>query len=253
MLAPNEIAKKSIEVGKTKANLSAWKMLLLGVLAGIFIALAGIGSTFGNAYGGKIAGALVFPIGLIMVVIAGSELFTGNNLMVMSWIKGKITLVKLLKNWSLVFLGNFIGAVLIALLATYSGVFDNISESVITTAVAKNNLGLVEAIIRGILCNFLVCIAVWMAFSAETTGGKILAIFGPIFLFVLCGFEHSIANMFYGPAGIFVAFKNGILTEGLTFWSFLIHNLIPVTIGNIIGGAGIVSLSYYLIYIRNKK
>lgn len=253
MLTPNEIANKTITVGEAKGNLSARKMLLLGVLAGMFIALAGIGSTFANIYGGKLAGALVFPIGLIMVVIAGSELFTGNNLMVMSWIKGKISLGKLLKNWLIVFIGNFIGALIVTLLVVYSGAFDNIAEQVIATATTKANLSFVEAMIRGVLCNFLVCIAVWMAFSAETTEGKVLAIFGPIFLFVLCGFEHSVANMFYGPAGVFVAYKNNILVEGLSMWAFIIRNLLPVTIGNIIGGAGIVSLSYYLIYARNKK
>ena len=253
MLTPNEIAKKTIEIGKTKANLPAYKMLLLGIFAGVFIALAGVGATFGNIYGGKLIGALIFPVGLIMVVLAGSELFTGNNLMIMPWIKGEITLTKLLKNWGLVFLGNFIGASLVALLVVYSGVFDNIFDSVITTATAKINLDFLEAIIRGIFCNFLVCIAVWMSFGAKTASGKILAIFGPIMLFVLCGFEHSVANMFYGPAGIFVAFRNGILVENLNFGSFLLNNLLPVTLGNIIGGAGVVGCIYYLSYIRNKK
>lgn len=250
MLTPNEIAQKTLEVGKTKANLSTWKMLLLGILAGMFIALAGVGATFGNVYGGKLASALIFPVGLIMVVIAGSELFTGNNLIIMSWIKGKIPFRKLLKNWFFVYLGNFIGALLVTILVIYSGAFDSITDSVIATAVAKSNLGFLEAFIRGILCNFLVCIAIWMAFSAETVNGKVLAVFGPIFLFVLCGFEHSIANMFYGPAGIIVALKNGVLAEGLSIGSFLLHNLLPVTLGNIIGGAGIVSLSYYLLYAK---
>ena len=225
-------------------------MLLLGILAGMFIALAGVGATFGNVYGGKLASALIFPVGLIMVVIAGSELFTGNNLIIMSWIKVKIHFRKLLKNWFFVYLGNFIGALLVTILVIYSGAFDSITDSVIATAVAKSNLGFLEAFIRGILCNFLVCIAIWMAFSAETVNGKVLAIFGPIFLFVLCGFEHSIANMFYGPAGIIVALKNGVLAEGLSIGSFLLHNLLPVTLGNIIGGAGIVSLSYYLLYAK---
>lgn len=250
MLTPDKIAKKTIEVGKTKANLSSRKMILLSILAGMFIALAGVGATFGNVYGGKIAGALIFPVGLIMVVIAGSELFTGNNLMLTSWFKNEITWTKLLKNWCLVFLGNFIGAILVALLVTYSGVFDNIADSVVATATTKSNLNFFEAIIRGVFCNFLVCIAVWMAFGAETIPGKILAIFGPIMLFVLCGFEHSVANMFYGPACIFVAFKNGLTPENLNFSLFFINNLLPVTIGNIIGGAGMVGFTYYLIYLR---
>ncbi len=253
MLSPIEIAEKNIKMGETKANLPIRKLLLYSILAGMFIALAGVGATLGNIYGGKLVGALIFPVGLIMVVVAGSQLFTGNNLMIMTWIKGKTTLGKLLKNWFFVYLGNFIGALLITILVVYSGIFDAVSDSVVATAVAKNNLGFLEALIRGILCNILVCIAIWMSISTEKTSGKILAIIGPIFLFVLCGFEHSIANMFYGPAGILVSFKNNIPAEGLTTLSFLINNLLPVTIGNIIGGAGIVSLTYYLIYISDKK
>lgn len=253
LLLPSDIAKKTVETGKSKANLTTGKMLLLGIFAGIFIALAGVGASIGSFYGGKLAGALIFPIGLAMVIIAGSELFTGNNLMIMSWIKGEITLIKLLKNWILVFFGNFIGASLVALLVVYSGVLDPLSDSVVAAAVTKNNLGFIEALIRGVFCNFLVCIAVWMAFSAKTTAGKIIALFGPVFLFVLCSFEHSVANMFYGPAGIFMAFKNGVAIDGLNFLGFLWNNLLPVTIGNILGGAGIVGLGYYLIYLRKNK
>ena len=252
VLAPNEIAKKTIEVGKTKANLTAGKMLLLGIFAGIFIALAGVGATIGNVVGGKLVGALIFPVGLAMVIIAGSELFTGNNLMITAWLKGKITLPKLLKNWLLVFIGNFLGALLVAFFVVYSGVLDGAADTVINTAITKTNLSFIEALIRGIFCNFLVCIAVWMAFSAETPGGKIAALFGPIFLFVLCGFEHSVANMYYGPAGIFVGLKNGLPLDNLNFLSFFWHNLLPVTIGNIIGGACLVGFGYYLIYLRKK-
>ena len=252
MLSPNEIAKKSLKTGKSKASLSAFQMLLLGAFAGAFIALAGVGATFGNVYGGKIVGSLIFPVGLIMVVIAGSELFTGNNLMITALLKKEITLGQLLKNWSLVFLGNFLGALLITLIVVFSGVFDSISETVISTATTKANLGFFEALFRGILCNFLVCIAVWMSFGAETISGKILAIFGPIMLFVLCGFEHSVANMFYGPAGLLVALKNGIELENLNLGMFLVNNLLPVTIGNIIGGAGIVGCGYFLAFLKKK-
>ncbi|MBR3236613.1 formate/nitrite transporter family protein [Candidatus Saccharibacteria bacterium] len=252
MLLPNEIAKKSVATGKAKANLSAFQMLLLGAFAGAFIALAGVGATFGNVYGGKIVGALIFPVGLIMVVIAGSELFTGNNLMITALLKKEITLKQLLKNWCLVFLGNFLGALIVTLLVVFSGLFDSISDTVIATATAKSNLGFLEALFRGILCNFLVCIAVWMSFGAETISGKILAIFGPIMLFVLCGFEHSVANMFYGPAGLLVAAKNGVALENLNLGMFLINNLLPVTLGNIIGGAGLVSCGYYLTFLRKK-
>lgn len=252
LLSPSDIAQKTVETGKSKASLTTGKMLLLGILAGIFIALAGVGASIGSFYGGKLAGALIFPIGLAMVIIAGSELFTGNNLMIMSWIRGEITIGKLLRNWALVFIGNFVGASLVALLVVYSGVLDSLSDSVIATAVTKNNFSFIEALIRGILCNFLVCIAVWMATSAKTASGKIIALFGPVFLFVLCGFEHSVANMFYGPAGIFMSIKNSITPENLSIGSFLLNNLLPVTVGNILGGAGIVGLGYYLVYLRKK-
>ena len=251
MLTPSEIAAKTIETGKTKANLPWWKMILLGVFAGMFIASAGVGATFGNVYGGKIAGACIFTAGLAMVVVAGSELFTGNNLMLMALFNGRIGLLKLLKNWLLVFLGNFIGALFIAAITTLSGIFNQASEAVIATAIAKTNLTFFEAILRGVLCNVLVCIAVWMSFGATTVQGKIAAVFLPVMLFVLCGFEHSVANMFYIPAGILEGAFTG--TAAPTIGAFLLHNLLPVTIGNIIGGACLVAGGYYLAYCKSNK
>ena len=248
MLTPDKITEKAIEVGKSKASLSCKKLLLLGFLAGVFIALAGVGSSIGASLGGKLVGALIFPVGLIMVILAGSELFTGNNLMIIAWLKGEISFGKLLKNWGVVYLGNFLGALFVSFFVVYSGILDPISESVVQTATAKSTLSFHEALIRGIFCNFLVCIAVWLSFSAKTVPGKILAIFGPVFLFVLCSFEHSIANMFYGPTGMLIGYKNGILMENLNVVSFLVNNLIPVTIGNIFGGAILVGFIYYLIY-----
>lgn len=253
MLKPDEIARVAVSVGESKAKLPIFKMILLGMLAGAFIALAGVGATFGNVYVGKLAGACIFPAGLAMVVVAGSELFTGNNLMVMALLDRKIGWKGLLKNWFFVFLGNLIGAVAVAGIVVLSGVFDNISETVIATASAKVNLGFGEAILRGVLCNFLVCIAVWMAFGAQSVAGKIAAVFFPIMVFVLCGFEHSVANMFYVPAGIFETMVNGNAVTGLDVGGFLLNNLLPVTIGNIIGGALLVGGGYYLVYLRNKK
>lgn len=246
MLTPSEIAVKTIETGKTKANLPWWKMILLGVFAGMFIASAGVGATFGNVYGGKIAGACIFTAGLAMVVVAGSELFTGNNLMVIALFNRKIKLHQLLKNWLLVFLGNFIGALFVAVVAVISGAFDQIPDTVVATANVKVNLGFFEALLKGIMCNFLVCIAVWMATAASTVTGKIAAVFLPIMLFVLCGFEHSIANMFYIPAGMITGAINGISAPAIT--EFLLNNLLPVTIGNIIGGAILVAGGYFLAY-----
>lgn len=249
---PDEIATKAVSAGIKKANLSIFKMILLGMFAGAFIALAGVGATFGNAYVGKIAGALIFPAGLAMVVVAGSELFTGNCLMVTALLSREIGPLRLLKNWLFVFIGNFIGALLVALIVTSSGVLDPISDSVVATASAKVSMGFSVAMLRGVLCNFLVCIAVWMAFGAKTVGGKIAAVFFPVFLFVLCGFEHSIANMYYVPAGLFMNWFNGTATAGLSVQSFLVENLLPVTIGNIIGGAVLVGGGYYLAYLRKK-
>ncbi|MBR3115808.1 formate/nitrite transporter family protein [Candidatus Saccharibacteria bacterium] len=246
MLTPAQILDKTITISKQKANLKWWQILLLGIFAGMFIALAATGATFGNIYGGKIAGACIFTAGLAMVVVAGSELFTGNNLMLAALFDRQISLTKLLKNWSLVFLGNFIGALFIAALVTLSGVFNQSSDIIINTAVAKTNLPFFEAMLRGILCNILVCIAVWMSFSANTVTGKIAAVFFPVMLFVLSGFEHSVANMFYIPAGMLQgAFASAAIP---TIDDFLFHNLLPVTLGNLIGGAIIVASGYYLIY-----
>lgn len=248
MLTPKEIADVTIKVGNTKGKLTAMRTVLLGMFAGIFIALAGVAATFGNVYVGKLAGACIFPAGLIMVVIAGSELFTGNNLMFVALLNKKLPFSKLLKNWSLVFLGNFLGAILVAILTVYGGILDSISESVISVATAKANLSFAEALFRGILCNFLVCIAVWMSFAADTVQGKAIAIFFPVMLFVLCGFEHSVANMYYIPAGLLEAAKTGAVVDGLNIGTFLLNNLLPVTLGNIIGGAGMVGAGYWLIY-----
>ena len=253
MLSPAEIAKSAVTIGEGKGKLPTLKMLLLGMFAGAFIALAGVGATFGNVYVGKLAGDCIFPAGLLMVVVAGSELFTGNNLMVCALFSRKIGVKQLLKNWGLVFLGNFIGAIIITLAVVFSGVFDPIAETVVTTAVNKVHLEFGEALLRGVLCNFLVCIAVWMAFGASSLGGKTAAVFFPVMLFVLCGFEHSVANMFYIPAGIFESAKNGVTIEGLNFGTMLVNNLLPVTLGNIIGGAGLVGGGYYLAYLREAK
>ena len=223
MLTPTEITATTIKTGKVKASLPWWKMILLGIFAGMFIALAGVGATFGNLYGGKIAGACIFTAGLAMVVVAGSELFTGNNLMVMALFDRKIKLHQLLKIWLLVFFGNFLGALLVASIATVSGTFDSVADTVVATATAKVNLGFFEALLKGIMCNFLVCIAVWMATAASTVTGKIAAVFLPIMLFVLCGFEHSIADMFYfALAGLFN-------TRALVF-------ILLVLLGNSLGG-----------------
>ncbi len=249
MFAPEEIAENVVGAGEKKASLPVWKMLILGVMAGAFIALAGVGATIGGVYGGKLASACIFPAGLAMVIAAGSELFTGNNLMLAALLSRKIKLVQLLKNWGFVFLGNLIGASLVALFVVLSGALDSAMDTVVATASAKVSMGFFEAMLRGVLCNFLVCIAVWMAFGANTVSGKILAVFFPVMLFVLCGFEHSVADMYYVPAGMFGQML-GAGGEGIGVLEFLLNCLLPVTIGNIIGGAFFVGGGYYLAYLK---
>ena len=251
MLIPAEIARIYPETGKAKVSMSVPKTLLLGILAGIFIALAGVGATFGNVYVNKVMGAAIFPAGLAMVIIAGSELFTGNCLLILPVLEKSITVSRMLRNWLIVYIGNLIGAVLISAMTVWGGTFDGIYETVIATAVTKATLPFGVALLRGILCNVLVCLAVWMAMAAKDVAGKIIGLFFPVFLFVLCGFEHCVANMFYLPAGIFAAAHYGIAAEGLSFGTMLLSNLLPVTIGNIIGGCGI-GCAYWLAYRKMK-
>lgn len=221
------------------------RLLLLGALAGAFIAFAGVAASLGGALGGKLASTAIFPIGLTMVLLAGSELFTGNCLFLMPLLRGDITAGRMLRSWAAVYLGNLIGSVAVAFLVVRCGALDGAAEAAVTTAVTKAGLPFGVALLRGVLCNFLVCLAVWMAFCAQSAGGKVVSLFGPIFLFVLCGFEHSVANMYYIPAGIFLA-EGGEVT-----WGSLWQNLLPVTLGNMLGGCGL-GVTLYLLYGRKK-
>lgn len=221
------------------------RLLLLGALAGAFIAFAGVAASIGGALGGKLASAAIFPIGLTMVLLAGSELFTGNCLFLMPLLRRNITAGHMLRNWVAVYLGNLLGSVAVAFLAVQCGALDGIAEASVATAAAKAALPFGVALLRGVLCNFLVCLAVWMAFCAQSAGGKVVSLFGPIFLFVLCGFEHSVANMYYIPAGIFLA-ENGEVT-----WLSLWQNLLPVTLGNMVGGCGLGGILYLLYGRKN--
>lgn len=221
------------------------RLLLLGALAGAFIAFAGAAASIGGALGGKLASAAIFPIGLTMVLLAGSELFTGNCLFLMPLLRGNITAGRMLRNWVAVYLGNLLGSVAVAFLVVQCGALDGIAEAAVATAAAKAALPFGVALLRGVLCNFLVCLAVWMAFCAQSAGGKVVSLFGPIFLFVLCGFEHSVANMYYIPAGIFLA-ENGEVT-----WLSLWQNLLPVTLGNMVGGCGLGGILYLLYGRKN--
>jgi len=271
MNSPKEIAQNYVAIGAAKTKLSIGKMLVLAILAGMFIAVAGVGATIASttiasASLAKLIGAAVFPVGLAMVLIAGSELFTGNTLIIIPVLERQAKLSGMIKNWVFVYIGNFIGGVLIAALTVYGGTFSLFSNaaaaSVINTAVAKVSLTFGDALLRGILCNFLVCIAVWMSFAAKDIVGKVAALFLPIMLFVLSGYEHSVANMYYISAGLFAAknpayaaaaVEKGANLSKLDWGVMFTRNLIPVTLGNIIGGMVLVGCAYWFIYLRKEK
>lgn len=260
MHSPLEIARNYVEIGIHKVRLSAFKMLVLGVFAGMFIGFAGIASSVGavtveNASIARLISATLFPAGMAMVLVAGSELFTGNNLIIIALLEKKIRLHEMLKNWFFVFVGNFIGAALVALLVVLGHVPDlyggRLAESMVKNAQSRVSLSFGDAFVKGILCNILVCIAVWAAFAAKRVSGKLLMSFWPVMVFVLCGFEHSIADIYFCIAGILTAGEYGIAAQGLTFGSFLLKNLLPVALGNIVGGAGIVGVGYWALYLRH--
>lgn len=269
MLSSKEIAKKWEGIAQGKASLSIVKCLLLGLLAGMFIAFGALGSTIAQtAIGGglgKLAGACVFPAGLILVVMAGAELFTGNCLIAGPFSNKKIKGMGLVRNWVLVYIGNLMGAYLMAFLVSASGFLwnDALLSTVCNIALTKCTLPFDAALIRGIGCNILVCGAVWMASGADSADGKAVCCFFPVMLFVLCGFEHSIANMYYVRLGVFIRDHLGSsfslhrwnalgeLPEGfednVTLGAYYLKNLLPVTLGNIIGGAGL-AIVYAKVY-----
>ena len=277
-LTPQEILNVSLNVSETKAKAGFLKLVILGILAGAFIAFAAEGSnmaafnlllkpeTFG--LGRALAGA-IFSVGLMLVVLAGGELFTGNTLMIGGVIKRRITAVSMLRNWVIVYIANLAGSLLIAWCMSQTGLLHSGGEmlGVVTLriAVTKVNFTFLSALILGVLCNWLVCLAVWIAFGSESMIGKIFGIFFPIWLFVTSGFEHSIANMYYIPAGLIAkgdpafvdaAMQLGMTQEALdslTWGSFFVDNLVPVTIGNIIGGCVFVSMAYLFAYREKKK
>jgi formate/nitrite transporter len=269
MTAPNEIAAYASQVSVQKAERGIVKTFVLAVLAGAFIAFAAQASnmaihTITNYSLSKVVGGAVFSVGLIMVLLAGAELFTGNNLMVIGVLDKKIRISQMLRNWIIVYIGNFIGAVLIALLINYSGLLNSSDGALggltVKIAASKVNLSFGQAFILGILCNWLVCIAVWMSYGAKDAIGKVAVIFFPIWIFVLSGFEHSVANMYYIPAGI-LAKSNGAFVQAshlsldmintLDWGSFFINSLLPVTLGNIAGGSLFVGMIYWFVYNKN--
>jgi formate/nitrite transporter len=286
-LLPAEMAEKAEGIGVRKAQMPFFTMLMLSILAGAFISLGSIFATTISAGGISVYGAdgvlvyatglpygvtrlltgFVFCLGLILVVVGGAELFTGNNLIVMAWASKKVTTGALLRNWVIVYFGNFIGAFGTAALMFFTKQYtfgsDAVGVAALRIAIAKSDLGFVQAVVLGILCNVLVCLAVWLTFSARTTLDKIASIIFPITAFVAAGFEHSVANMYFIPYALlikifdpeFISRVGEKVTnlDLLTWRAFFVKNLIPVTIGNIIGGAVFVAAIYWLIYLKGKK
>ncbi|HEY5584527.1 MAG TPA: formate/nitrite transporter family protein [Ruminiclostridium sp.] len=272
--SPEEISERFVELGCEKTNYHIVKLFVLSILAGAFIGFAAEGSNAAIysiasvGLGKALAGAL-FATGLMLVIIAGGELFTGNCLIIISCSERKNGFLKMLRNWLIVYSGNFIGSMIIVLLIFLSGQLDfskgMLGAFTIKIAVYKVHLSFVNAFTMGILCNWLVCLAVWVASAAKDITGKLIAIFFPIWLFITSGFEHSIANMYYIPIGILAksnklwveaAATMGVTSEklaDLNWGSFVLKNLIPVTLGNIVGGSLFVGFAYWLAYLYKKK
>ncbi|MDR1924579.1 MAG: formate/nitrite transporter family protein [Planctomycetaceae bacterium] len=276
MLSPKEILQKTSDNGVAKSLRSFVSLFVLGVLAGVYIAFASEASSMAafnllaesSTFGlGRCLAGAIFPGGLMLVVLAGGELFTGNTMMLLPFAAGRISLFRLLRNWLIVYAGNFVGSFFVAYLIFCSGQLGSganmLGAVTIKIAAAKCHLTFIEAFSLGILCNWLVCLAVWMAAGTNNAIGKIFAIFFPIWLFITSGFEHSVANMYYISAGL-LAKTNFVwlgaaaritpleLIESLTWTNFFWANLLPVTLGNIVGGGLFVAIAYYIAYSKKQ-
>ena len=258
--APAQIATRVRDVGVAKAMLPVPTMFALALLAGAFIALGALFFTVTITTGAaaqpvafgllRLAGGITFSLGLILVVVGGAELFTGNNLIAMAWASGQVTTQQVMRNWGWVYLGNFVGAIGTAILVWLAGVHTlsdgAVGETMVRIARAKISLDPVSALGRGILCNVLVCLAVWLCMAARSVTDKILAIIFPISAFVACGFEHSVANMYFLPMGILLTTSSGVPID----LTGVMENLAIVTVGNILGGTVLVAFVYWSVYLR---
>lgn len=269
MLKWSELCPEAVTTAMGKANSTFVKTLILGVLAGAFIAMGGFAAavashSISNVSVSKFMAGAVFPVGLILVIICGGELFTGNSLMITGILEKKISLKAMLKNWIIVYLGNFLGALLIVGLLYLSGSFDinggKLGGYALKVAYTKGSLTAVKALSSGILCNFMVSLAVWGAYAAKDIVGKIFMIWFPIMAFIVGGFEHCVANMYYLFAGLLSKGNNiYIAASGLKFSAIsainisnIFHNLLWVTIGNIVGGSILVGSLYWIVYAQSK-
>ncbi len=271
-LLPAEMARRAEYIGERKAEAPTLQVFGLALMAGAFIAFGAIfATTVATGASGvlpygvtKLLVGFVFCLGLVLVIVGGAELFTGNNLIVMAWASGKVSTKALLRNWGIVYVGNFIGSLatvgLLFASKQYLGANGEIGTTALSIANAKVSLEFWQALSLGILCNILVCLAVWMTFSAHSTIDKIAAIIFPITAFVAAGFEHSVANMYFIPIGLVIkdfdptfAASTGLDLSNLTWSAFFINNLFPVTIGNILGGSIFVAAIYWMIFLRPAK
>lgn len=268
-LTAPQIVERYVELGTKKASKPVWVLVLLGIIAGFIIAMgSAVTNTAAHAVenvsAARIICGLLFPFGLGMVMLLGAELFTGNCMIVVSVIEKKAKVAGMLKNWLAVYIGNMIGAMLTAAACVYSGQLGYsggmLAVYTIKVAVAKCTLSFGPAVVLGILCNILVCAGVLCSISAKDTTGRIVGAYIPVVFFVLCGFEHSVANMYYIPAGIFAskvpeyalfAAESGYDISSLSWSNFFITNLLPVTIGNIIGGAALVVI-LWVCHVKHK-
>lgn len=273
-LTSQEIMETLVNSGINKTNSSLKKLIILGIMAGAYIAFAGAASTMASYnllsssvyYGlGRVISGMVFTGGLIIVTLAGAELFTGNSLITLTLVERKTTLAKMLRNWVVVYIANLAGSILIAWLVYNSGILGAsqglLGGIIVKIAAGKVNMTFMQCIASGILCNWLVCLAVWCATGSKSTVGKIFAIFFPICMFATCGFEHSVANMYFIPAGLFASANeafvsmsgvSGEVMANLSWGSMFADNLLPVTIGNLIGGILFVAMGYWLA-LKDKK
>jgi formate transporter len=261
--APAQIAMRVRDVGVTKATMPVLTMFALAILAGAFIALGALFFTITMTTGRtgqppafglmRLAGGITFSLGLILVVVGGAELFTGNNLIAMAWASGRVTTQQVMRNWGWVYLGNLVGAVGTAVLVWLAGVHTMsdgaVGESMVQIARSKIALDPVSAVARGVLCNVLVCLAVWLCMGARSVADKILATVFPITAFVACGFEHSVANMYFLPIGVALA----VGTSAPLSVTDAFSNLALVTVGNVLGGTILVALVYWSVYLRRSS
>jgi formate transporter len=265
LLTPAEIYAETIYVGVKKGKNHSLQTLILGILAGVFVSFGAYASSMAshsieNPGIAKLVAGVVFPVGLMLVLICGGELFTGNTLMSVAFMEKKITLKQMVKNWTIVYFANFIGAVFIAFLIFTTGLLDTNSGKLggyaIKIAANKANLNFTQAFVSGILCNIIVCLSVWGSYAAKDVAGKVLMAFFPILAFVIMGFEHSVANMYYFSIGLMSKMNpsyveaSHVTADKLSKLDLahVIGNLVPVTLGNIIGGAVFVGIAYWGVY-----